>query len=102
MIGGIAGFYIGLMFGGILAAINWRLVFLVSVPVGIVGTIWAYTMLRETATIRQHQTIDWLGNVTFALRLTIFLLGITYGIEPYCTSPMRCGNPPVIGDLTAR
>src|SRR5258706_3394963 len=99
MIGGIAGFYIGLMFGGILAAINWRLVFLVSLPVGIVGTIWAYTMLRETATIRQHQTIDWLGNVTFALGLTIFLLGITYGIEPYGTSPMGWGNPLVIGAI---
>jgi len=99
-IAAIAGSFIGLIVGGILAAINWRLVFLVSVPVGIVGTIWAYTMLRETATIRQHQTIDWLGNVTFALGLTIFLLGITYGIEPYGTSPMGWGNPLVIGAIT--
>src|SRR5947209_17039789 len=76
-IAGIAGSFIGLILGGILAAINWRLVFLVSVPVGIAGTIWAYAMLRETATIREHQKIDWLGNVTFALGLTIFLLGIT-------------------------
>ena len=99
-IAGIAGSFIGLIVGGILAAINWRLVFLVSVPVGIVGTIWAYTMLRETATIRRHQTIDWLGNVTFALGLTIFLLGITYGIEPYGTSPMGWSNPLVIGAIT--
>src|SRR6266436_1046251 len=99
-IAGIAGSFIGLIVGGILAAINWRLVFLVSVPVGIAGTIWAYTMLRETATIREHQTIDWLGNVTFALGLTIFLLGITYGIEPYGGSPMGWGNPLVIGAIT--
>ena len=99
-IAGIAGSFIGLIVGGILAAINWRLVFLVSVPVGIVGTIWAYMMLRETATIRQHQKIDWLGNVTFALGLTIFLLGITYGIEPYGGSPMGWGNPLVIGAIT--
>jgi MFS family permease len=85
-----------LIIGGVLAAINWRLVFLVSVPVGIAGTIWAYTMLREVATIREHQRIDWLGNVTFALGLTIFLLGITYGIEPYGGSPMGWGNPLVI------
>src|SRR5207248_9830492 len=69
------------------------LVFLVSVPVGIAGTIWAYTMLRETATIRKHQKIDWLGNVTFALGLTVFLFGITYGIEPYGGSPMGWSNP---------
>ncbi|MFL5663023.1 MAG: MFS transporter, partial [Ktedonobacteraceae bacterium] len=98
-IAGIAGSFIGLIVGGILAAINWRLVFLVSVPVGIAGTIWAYTMLRETATIREHQKIDWLGNVTFALGLTIFLLGITYGIEPYGRSPMGWSNPLVIGAI---
>ncbi|HLZ62029.1 MAG TPA: MFS transporter, partial [Ktedonosporobacter sp.] len=98
-IAGIAGSFIGLIVGGILAAINWRLVFLVSVPVGIVGTIWAYTMLRETATIRAHQKIDWLGNATFALGLTIFLLGITYGIEPYAGAPTGWSNPLVIGAI---
>src|SRR5260370_19842958 len=98
-IAGIAGSFIGLIVGGILAAIHWRLAFLVSVPVGIAGTIWAYTMLRETATIREHQKIDWLGNVTFALGLTVFLLGITYGIEPYGGSPMCLGHPLVIGGL---
>ena len=98
-IAGIAGSFIGLIVGGILAAINWRLVFIVSVPVGIAGTIWAYTMLRETATIREHQKIDWLGNVTFALGLTVFLLGITYGIEPYGGSPTGWSNPLVIGAI---
>ncbi|HEY6542911.1 MAG TPA: MFS transporter [Ktedonobacteraceae bacterium] len=98
-IAGIAGSFIGLIVGGILAAINWRLVFIVSVPVGIAGTIWAYMMLRETATIRKHQKIDWLGNVTFALGLTILLLGITYGIEPYGGAPMGWGNPLVIGAI---
>ena len=98
-IAGIAGSFIGLIVGGILTAINWRLVFIVSVPIGIAGTIWAYTMLRETATIRAHQKIDWLGNATFALGLTIFLLGITYGIEPYGGAPTGWGNPLVIGAI---
>ena len=84
---------------GILSYYSWRLVFLVSVPVGVVGTIWAYLMLRETATIRQHQHVDWAGNLTFAIGLTVFLLGITYGIEPYGNSPMGWGNPLVIGML---
>jgi EmrB/QacA subfamily drug resistance transporter len=92
-IAAIAGQFLGLILGGILAAINWRLVFLVSVPVGLAGTIWAYTMLRETATIQAHQRIDWLGNITFAVGLTTLLLGITYGIEPYGASAMGWGNP---------
>jgi len=98
-IAAIAGSFIGLILGGVLAAIDWRLVFLVSVPVGLAGTIWAYTMLRETATIRAKQKIDWIGNITFAAGLTLLLLGITYGIEPYGDSPMGWGNPLVIGGI---
>ena len=100
-IAAILGSVIGLILGGILSYFSWRLVFLVSVPVGIVGTIWAYMMLREVATIRTHQKIDWPGNITFALGATILLLGITYGIEPYGGSPTGWGNPLVIGALTS-
>jgi MFS family permease len=89
----IAGQFLGLILGGVLASINWRLVFLVSVPAGLAGTIWAYTMLRELATIKRHQRIDWYGNVTFAVGLTVFLFGITYGIQPYGSSATGWGNP---------
>ncbi len=95
----IVGSFIGLILGGVLAVFNWRLVFLVSVPVGIFGTVWAYLKLRETATIRGGQKLDWAGNITFALGLTTLLLGVTYGIEPYGSSPMGWGNPLVIAAL---
>src|SRR5258708_23235906 len=98
-IAAIAGSFIGLILGGILATINWRLVFLVSVPVGLAGTIWAYTMLRETAQLRAHQRIDWLGNVTFAVGLTVLLLGVTYSVEPSRASPVGVGNPFVLGAI---
>ena len=98
-IAAILGSVLGLILGGILSYFNWRLVFLVSVPVGIAGTIWAYLMLREVATIRGHQKIDWAGNVTFAFGLTILLLGITYGIQPYGSSPTGWGSPLVIGAI---
>lgn len=97
----IVGSLAGLILGGVLAAINWRMVFLVSVPVGIFGTIWAYLKLRETSTVRGGQRIDWPGNLTFATGLTVLLLGITYGIEPYGDSPMGWGNPFVIGAIVA-
>ncbi len=95
----ILGSFLGLILGGVLAAVNWRLVFLVSVPFGIFGTVWAYLMLRETAVIRKNQRLDWPGNIAFAAGLTILLLGITYGIEPYGNSPMGWGNPWVIAAL---
>jgi EmrB/QacA subfamily drug resistance transporter len=98
-IAAILGSVIGLILGGILSYFDWRLVFLVSVPVGIVGTIWAYLMLRETATIRQHQKLDWPGNITFAIGLTAVLIGITYGIEPYGNSPMGWTSPAVLALL---
>src|SRR5881227_3997214 len=41
----IAGTFLGLIIGGVLAPIDWRLVFLVSVPFGVFGTVWAYTKL---------------------------------------------------------
>jgi MFS family permease/cytidylate kinase len=95
----VSGSFAGLIVGGILAAIHWRLVFLVSVPFGLLGTIWAYLKLRETATLRANQRIDWVGNATFALGLTILLLGLTYSIEPYGDAPMGWGNPLVIGGV---
>ncbi len=98
-IAAIAGSFIGLILGGVLAVINWRLIFLVNVPIGLFGTIWAYRNLRETATIRSNQKIDWAGNITFALGLTSLLLGVTYGIEPYGSSPMGWTSPLVLTAL---
>ncbi len=98
-IAAVGGSVLGLILGGVLAAINWRLVFLINVPFGIVGTGWAYLMLRETAQIRKHQRLDIWGNVTFAIGLTIALVGITYGLMPYGHQNMGWTNPWVIGAL---
>ena len=93
MIAGTAGQLLGLVLGGILAAIDWHLVFLVSVPVGVVGTVWAFIALHETAVARRGQRIDVVGNLLFAGGLIVFLVGITYGLLPYGTSSMGWLNP---------
>lgn len=98
-VAGIVGSVLGLILGGVLAAINWRFVFLVSVPFGIFGTIWAYLKLRETGTVNANQKIDWAGNVTFFFGLIILLLGLTYGIEPYGSAATGWGSPFVIGAI---
>jgi EmrB/QacA subfamily drug resistance transporter len=95
-IAAIGGSLLGLILGGILADINWRLVFLVSVPVGLFGTVWAYLKLKETGVILEKQKIDWLGNASFAIGLTVLLLALTYAIMPYGGSKMGWGNPMVI------
>jgi MFS family permease len=78
---GVSGVFIGLLLGGLLAPIDWRLVFLISVPVGLSGTVWAYRSLRELSTPRRAP-IDWAGNVTFALALILVMVAVTYGIRP--------------------
>jgi MFS family permease len=98
-IAAIGGSVLGLILGGVLAAVNWRLIFLVSVPFGLIGTGWAYVMLRETATIRAHQRLDIWGNITFGVGLTVFLIGLTYGLMPYGTHSMGWTNPWVVAAL---
>ena len=94
----ISGTFIGLLLGGILAPINWRLIFLVSVPIGLFATVWGYVSLTEVAR-GSRARIDWWGNVTFAIGLVLVMVGITYGIEPYGGSPMGWGNPTVLTEL---
>jgi len=88
----IAGQFVGLVAGGLLAAIDWRAVFWVNVPVGVFGTWWAYRKLRDTG-IRRRAPIDWWGNLTFAGGLGIILIAITDGIQPYKGQTMGWGNP---------
>ena len=93
-----SGAFIGLVLGGILAPLNWRWIFLVSVPIGLVGTVLGYRELHETSP-RHPARIDWPGNVTFALGLILEMIGITYGIEPYGTHVMGWTNPMVLGSI---
>ncbi|MGJ4844970.1 MFS transporter [Leifsonia sp. Le1] len=94
----IAGSFIGLIVGGVLAEIDWRAVFFVSVPIGIVGTIWSYKSLHEVGQ-KNPGRIDWIGNATFAVGLIALLTGITYGIQPYGGSSQGWGNPWVLGSI---
>ncbi|WIX78737.1 MFS transporter [Amycolatopsis carbonis] len=94
----IAGSFLGLVVGGILAPVDWNLIFLVSVPFGVVGTIWAYVKLHDTG-VRKHAKMDWWGNITFAVGLIAVLVGITYGIQPYGASPTGWGSPMVLSCL---
>jgi MFS family permease len=97
---GVSGMFVGLVLGGLLAPISWRMVFLISVPVGLFGTVWAYLKLRE---IGEHKRadVDWWGNVSFALGLILLMVAVTYGIRPYGGSPTGWTSPRVVLLLSA-
>jgi MFS family permease len=100
----LAGQFIGLVAGGLLAVWDWRAVFWVNVPVGIFGTVWAYRKLREPADqadARHRGRIDWWGNLTFALGLSGILVAITMGLQPHDGHTTGWHNPSVIGLLAA-
>jgi MFS family permease len=97
---GVSGMFVGLVLGGLLAPIDWRLVFLISVPVGLFGTVWAYMKLEERSSPKRAK-VDWWGNLTFALGLILIMVSVTYGIRPYGHSATGWGSPRVLALLGA-
>ncbi|MBV8943640.1 MAG: MFS transporter [Solirubrobacterales bacterium] len=95
---GVSGMFIGLVLGGLLAPVDWRLVFLISVPVGLFGTVWAYLKLEERGE-HHRRPVDWAGNVTFAAGLICLMVAVTYGIRPYGGHSTGWSSPRVIGLL---
>ncbi len=94
----VAGATVGLVLGGVLAPIAWRLIFLVSVPVGVFGTVWAYMRLRDVGE-RHAEPIDWLGNLSFALGVISIMIAVTTGIRPYGGQAMGWTSPPVLAEF---
>jgi MFS family permease len=91
----IGGTFIGLILGGLLAPLSWRLVFIVSVPLSLFGTIWSYRKLKDNG-VRTQASIDWAGNVLFAVGLVGILTGIVYGLQPYGGHTMGWTKPFVL------
>lgn len=89
----IGGGLVGLLVGGFLAVIDWHLIFMISVPIGVIGAVWAYVGLHEIASIRKHQRFDFLGNIVFAASITILLIALNYGLLPYGSSTTGWSNP---------
>ena len=95
----LGGSFLGLILGGILSVFNWRYIFLVSVPVGLIGTVWSYWKLKETSVRKKDQKIDYIGNITFGGGLTIALIAVTYGLMPYNGNTTGWSSPFVIAGL---
>jgi MFS family permease len=100
----MGGSVVGLVLGGVLAGVGdiqvgpfvlpaWRVIFLASVPFAVGGTIWAYVKLHDVVEIQTGQRIDYLGNATFGIGLTLLLVAVTYGLLPYGGQSMGWSSP---------
>ncbi len=98
MVAAVAGSFLGLLIGGVLAQVHWQTIFWVGVPIGILGTIWSLRSLKELG-VRSPGRMDWPGTTTFGVGLTVLLIGITYGIQPYGGATTGWGNPLVLGAI---
>ncbi|MBV9513843.1 MAG: MFS transporter [Mycobacteriaceae bacterium] len=98
MVAAVAGSFLGLLIGGVLSQWDWRAIFWVGVPIGVLGTIWSLRSLHEIG-VRRRGRLDWAGTVTFGVGLTVVLTGITYGIQPYGGHPTGWTNPWVFGSI---
>ncbi len=100
MVAAVSGSFLGLLIGGVLSEINWKAIFWVGVPIGLLGTIWSLRSLKELG-VRSPGRVDWAGTATFGIGLTVLLLGITYGIQPYGRHSTGWTNPMVLGSIAA-
>jgi MFS family permease len=98
MVAAVAGSFLGLLIGGVLSEIHWQAIFWVGVPIGVIGTIWSVRSLKELG-VRNPGRVDWAGTVTFGVGLTVLLIGITYGIQPYGDSTTGWTSPMVLGSI---
>lgn len=98
MVAAVSGSFLGLLIGGALSEIHWQAIFWVGVPIGILGTIWSMRSLKELG-VRNPGRMDWAGTLTFGVGLTVLLIGITYGIQPYGDSSTGWTNPMVLAAI---
>jgi MFS family permease len=100
MVSAVAGSFLGLLIGGFLSEWHWQAIFWVGVPIGLAGTVWSLRSLKELGS-RTPGRIDWAGTLTFGIGLTVLLVGITYGIQPYGDSTTGWTSPLVLGSIAA-
>ena len=77
-IGFTAGAILGLTVGGVLIdTTGWRAIFVLNVPIGIFGTLWAHHRLQEVSKAEPHSSFDYRGLAVFTTSLTILLIAIS-------------------------
>ena len=73
------GAILGPILGGWLTTLGWRWVFWFNVPLGVIGTVWAYLNLRDTGVSDKRDPVDVWGNLSYAAGLGLLMVGLSLG-----------------------
>jgi len=77
-----AGGVLGPVLGGLILSLgSWRWIFYVNVPIGLIGTLWGYRVLKELSIRKKGERFDFPGALTFSVSLVSILLALTLGIQ---------------------
>jgi EmrB/QacA subfamily drug resistance transporter len=89
------GLGFGPLVGGFLIGLDgWRLIFLVNVPVSILGVTTAWLFVPRTRGLGAHEPFDWPGLAAFVPALLGLLLALSFGDQ------RGWGSPEVLSLLT--
>jgi EmrB/QacA subfamily drug resistance transporter len=89
------GSVMGLVVGGALTEVSWRLAFLVNVPIGLLMIYLAQRTLRETH--RERMKLDAAGALLATLGCTAAVFGFSQGPENGWLTPVTLGSAAVAG-----
>jgi DHA2 family multidrug resistance protein len=67
--------------GPLIDYFNWRSVFLINLPVGILGLIMALTFVKESVSEKKTLNFDWWGAITLGISLASLVLVLDKGLE---------------------
>jgi multidrug resistance protein len=75
-ISGVLGPLIG---GFVVEVLNWRWVFFINLPFGILSLVMLWLTFHETFHPSGNKSIDWLGAITFLISITSLLYVLLFG-----------------------
>jgi EmrB/QacA subfamily drug resistance transporter len=70
---------IGPILGGLMIKAGWRSIFFINLPIGVIGTIWAWVQLRELDILPEKPKFDWNGMTVFTIGMLALLIALTFG-----------------------
>lgn len=70
-----------LLGGPLIDNFGWRSVFLINIPVGLVGLFMAYAFINESVSETKSKHFDWWGAITLGISLSTLVLVLDQGLD---------------------
>jgi EmrB/QacA subfamily drug resistance transporter len=77
--------------GPLIDTFGWRSVFLINLPIGLIGIAMALTFIPESVSDKKSVSFDWFGAITLGISLALLVFGLDRGYDWGWTSlPIVC------------